>query len=425
MKKIISLLLILATLLSLAACSSEGLETEEEILPTTTDKGIVKIEINTGEKLLVKDPLTWEKIDAIPVANASMSSDQLRQIVLDFAKLSLSFIWQPSEEWYITVGRNYTFPVNTMYGGIPYVSSSSGNMYKWMCYLNEETGILDVKAVGNDIERVLGNQCSAHAFSAFSRVSNSMDWGGTSDMVLKHGCIPLGEYTYDTSIENWDNIATVDICKQNGQQVMYRSYAKLLPADGLSNSDIKNAGHVIMNKEVHVETAADGSIDGYKSYIIYYEQSSGFKSAVHANTSYQTQAGIDRKFTFHELFNEGYLPWTVAEFIGRDPVEKATASGDLTAASVTPTELAKIKITSNYAISVFEIHIKDESGKVVKEIEKPFDGFPLQRLEATPYGRFNINEISSFADGKHTAEVYVRVNSGELLQVYSGTLNNA
>jgi len=421
MKKIASLILILAMLLSMAACASDEIGTEETAEPTT-DGSIIKVEVDTSEKKLVVDPLTWEKIGAIPVANSSMSSDQLRQIVLDFARLSLSFVWQPGAEWKITLNRDYKFPVNSLYGGIPYVSSSTGNLYKWMCYLDEETGILDVKAVGKNIERVLGNQCSAHAFSAYSRVSNSMDWGGTGDMVLKHGCIPLGEYTYDTTLENWDGIATADVCKQNGQQVMYRSYAKLLPADGLSNSHMNGQGHVIMNKEIHVEKAADGSIDGYKSYIIYYEQSSGVMTAIHGNTSYKTQAGVDRKFTFHELFNEGYLPWTVAEFIGRDPVEKATATGDLTAPSATVSEIAKIRIRTNYAMSAFEFRVKDESGKELFSLARPFTDFPLQRLDDTLYGKYNMHELTPYANGKNTVQVFVRVNTGELLQVYEGTL---
>ena len=40
----------------------------------------------------VAEPLTWEKLNAIPVANASMSTDELRKICTDFMRLQLSLL---------------------------------------------------------------------------------------------------------------------------------------------------------------------------------------------------------------------------------------------------------------------------------------------------------------------------------------------
>ena len=51
----------------------------------------------------VPKPLTQADIDAIPIATADMTEDQLRQIVLDFFRLQLSFQWTPAEDFEYTI----------------------------------------------------------------------------------------------------------------------------------------------------------------------------------------------------------------------------------------------------------------------------------------------------------------------------------
>ena len=69
MKRLLIILLVLACLPGLYGCE----EVEKAVL----------------------SPLSWADIDAIPVASADMTEEQLRQIVLDFFRLQLTFQWTP------------------------------------------------------------------------------------------------------------------------------------------------------------------------------------------------------------------------------------------------------------------------------------------------------------------------------------------
>ena len=73
MKRLLSLILALTLMLPLAACGGNT-ETPSE---TTVEK------IKTD----VAEPLSWDKINAIPIANDAMSEEELRQICLDFMRL--------------------------------------------------------------------------------------------------------------------------------------------------------------------------------------------------------------------------------------------------------------------------------------------------------------------------------------------------
>jgi len=396
----------------------------------TEGKTVEEISFLTEKKypydtvFLVEDPMTWEKLDKIPVADPSMPVDRLRQIVLQYARLSLSFVWQPGEEWYVTINRNDTFPKNTLYGGIPYVASAGGNLYKWLCFLDEETGILDVEAVDGDIQTVLGNQCSAHAYSAWSRVSNSMTWNGTSQMQESRGCIKLGSYTYDAAIEDFHKSGTDtrDICRNNGKDVMFEAYALLQPADGLSNY-LKSSGHVIMASETKVVRNEDGTIDGKSSYVQILEQTSGTKRIKGPDgKSYRAQGGIDRIFSFNSLYNNGYLPFTIPEFAGLDPVEKTVVECELSSDRVTVSELERAKFSCNYTISALEVQVHGPSGALLYEKRLPVISGKLNCNQYTLYKKLSKTAMTTLANGHSTVSVTVWTNTGERVTAYEGIL---
>ena len=140
-KRIVALLLLSVVLASASSCTPALVadpETEEAIsqtesVPSTTKaptaapneadpelkKNVVLGECPTpildptsapDPSALVKDPLTWEDIEAIPVAKASMTSDELRQICADFFRLMQTFRWTPSQDFNYNI--NSTRPVN-------------------------------------------------------------------------------------------------------------------------------------------------------------------------------------------------------------------------------------------------------------------------------------------------------------------------
>ena len=126
MKRTLALFLLLSTLLPLASCSQAISEPAPATEVQTEEKTKETAEVHTWS---VPTPLTWEQINAIPVANSSMTSDELRKICVDFFRLQASFQWTPEKNFEYTIRSSDSvrkFQAGKYYGGIPYVTSSKG-----------------------------------------------------------------------------------------------------------------------------------------------------------------------------------------------------------------------------------------------------------------------------------------------------------
>ena len=380
---------------------------------------------------IVASPLTWDRINAIPVANSNMTEEQLRQICVDFMRLQLSFAWTPSTDFNYTTGESSKkLNVDQVYGGLPYISSTGGSLYNAMTLI-DANGVMDMSQ--SELNMIIGNQCSGSAFWAWSRVSNSIQWGGTQGMLKANGCTPVGPYTYDYSIASWHNYEepsngyrTYDICDQNGRQTMYESYALLKMADGLNQYRTK-AGHVRMvSSNPVVVRNSDGSINGDKSYLTYLDQVSNWKSGTQANgVNIKTQGGVDVKIYFSKLFEEGYLPWSIPELTKGNAqymqIEAATASLSKSGSSITASSLNSAKVNSNYSITYVTVTVKDTSGNVVFTQNAYTKGIRITSYSMSNAGFYS--GLAGFSGKGYTVEVAARVSAGQLLTAYSGILN--
>lgn len=413
MKKMLSAILSLCLLLGLCAC---GNNTEEPTQTTAAPK--VKTD--------VAEPLTWEKINAIPIANDSMTEDELRQICLDTFRLQLTFGWTPNVNTDYNSGMSdKTFYAGKVYGGPPYQSGRFGNIYKWMYFYDEENGMLDLTG-GQDTLAKICNQCTGGALTGWGRVVNSARYAGTNEITEANGCIRVGKYTYDESIKAYGVRDTYNICIDNGAAVLWDSYAELKPADGIvnykNNDDGGGAGHVRMVSAVNVVRNSDGSVDGLKSTLTYLDQWAVYTEATQSNgVPYEVEGGVDVVMTFMDVFNSGYLPFTFAELIGKDPVEKAEASLSISGDSVKASDLSRATIKSNYIMSDITVSVTDSSGKEVYHKDDilfatlmPYTGMMTAAASKT--------ELEKYADGKHTVTVSTRVSTGEKLVAYTGIL---
>lgn len=405
--------------------SDEVIEIPDETVPDDPLEDTPAIDTSDETAIstqsVVAQPLTWSKLNAIPIANANMTEDQLRQICVDFMRLQLSFAWTPSEDMvYTTGGTTVTLYAGTAYGGLPYVSSTFGNLYKAMEYYDETTGTLKVQA---NIAKVIGNQCSASAYWAWSRVSNAISYGGTSNMLEKNGCLRIGSYTYDSSIESFHNesIRTANICTANGEQTMYEAYAQLLPADGISMYT-GGAGHVRMVAETaHVIRNADGTINGERSSITFLDQVDSWKSDMQSNGQpIRIQGGVDVTVSFASLYKAGYLPFRIPELAGKDPVEEATASIGYSSGAVSVQALQGSTLSANYPLSDITVTVTDQSGKQVYSHTKPLSGLNIYSYMLS--SAMETYTLSSFANGTCKVSVTCRVGTGEKLTAYSGIL---
>jgi hypothetical protein len=424
MKQLIALILLLATLLSLVSCQNSDLITSETTAGTAEETNTGNQAATTEEKYnypKVKNPMTWEKINSIPIASADMSMDQLRQICIDFFRLQLSFQWTPSKE--LKFGSR-TLKVGQIYAGCPYISlTKSGNLYIAMRYYDSETGLMDAgNMTGTSFTSIIGNHCSSGSYWGWARVINTVSATLTAQINEANGFLRVGPYTYDSSIQEWSNTClTSSVCEKNGTDVMYQSYAQLQKADGVVNFK-SGGGHVRMVTEVHVEYN-QGKIDGNKSYIIYIDQAANYTKQSFEDGSTATIFGsLDQKISFQKLYTSGYLPFTYAEFLGTDPVEKATVSSTIPQGIPTLKEIADASITSNYAISDLELTLTNTKGEVVYTTQTQASINNVKKHNLTsPVSSMNVSYWLS-KEPDCTLKLTCRVSTGEVFTVYDGKI---
>ena len=430
MKKIFALLLALALLIpAFVSCSSSLNEEPEE---TKTEEAEVKETKKTEAKEEsganypeVSDKLSYEKINAFPLATNDMTLEERRKLCVDFFRFSQTFAWTPDEDHdfsYTLSGKTTkkTVEQGTVYGGLPYMRGT-GNVYRIMEFYDPETGVVDMEnAAANQL--YFGNQCSIGASWGWARVVNSANYEWTSGMVASRGFVPVGEYTYDFSIPRFGNskIISTDVCLKNGEQIMFRSYAQLKPADGLVY--YTTAGHVIMcSSDPVVVKNADGTINGNESYITVIDQDTGWVEKKQTDGSpFMVQGSVDDKITFAKLFKGSYVPFTFPELLGTDPIEEVTCSFSIQGDTVNRNDLPKATVTSNYYISDVHLYVYDETGKEVAH--KASRVSSAGRTEHTLGSSIGTSGLKKFADGKHRIKITCQLGYGTCPTVWEGTL---
>ncbi len=415
----ICFLLIFSTLISLVSCGTElsPSETEPKERVTTMEN-----KNDSYDYPEVCDKLSLETLDSFPIASDQMSEDELRRLCVEFFAYCQSFAWTPTEDYTFTVrskNRDVTLYRGKVYGGLPYVTSGRGNVYRLMEYYDEETGVVDVKKAGADPLQ-FGNQCSFGSFWAWARVVNSAKFGGTNHLVAKNGFIPIGPYEYDLSLSTFGSPNTKEICTANGEQTMFRSYAELKPADGIVQS--MGRGHVIMCASLPVVVKNDdGTINGEESYFTYIHQASSWTDQKQSDGSpFRAQTVPYSKKTFAETYKESYLPFTFAEFTGASPVEKSEIAFSHTKDTVTVDELKQSTVASNYAVSHAVVTVTDEDGKVL--MTKTAFCTEVNQKEFSLGSCLYPSELTKLAKEGHAIAVTCRLGNGETPTVYKGTL---
>ncbi|MBR4184546.1 MAG: hypothetical protein IKQ87_02165, partial [Clostridia bacterium] len=314
MKRIVALVLTLALLASLAACAKE--EEPKTVTPaetkaeTKTEAPETAKETETKPEKVVYDPvdaaLTKDMIARIPIANSSMTTDELRQICVDYVCLSNSFQWVPNLSYSYEAHQGAAAPIieGKLYGGIPYVNVASGNIYRWADIIDPATGVVNLYAFVN-APLLYGTACSGTAGWGWARVINSATCAWTANLNVSHGLLRVGPYTYDDDTDRYGEDGKLDckpIAQKNGKTVMFESYALVKKGDCMVNN-----GHVRMAKEdAVVVRKEDGSIDGANSYIIHCEQGlftyhDSYDRVSEHGITYKIQGQDNLKVTFDEI----------------------------------------------------------------------------------------------------------------------------
>ena len=365
----------------------------------------------------VSTPLTEEMIQSIPVATSDMSISELRQLCVRFFRLQNGFVWTPdaSHDYVIRTSKIHKyFEPGIQFGGLPYVSTASGNIYRALDFMDSEKGILHIKEAFED-ELLFGTQCACGADWAWSRVITSVN-GYCWCRQRKHtnGFLRLGPYTYDDAMEEFTKeYGPKEICRENGKEVMFESYAKMLPGDG-----VLCWGHVEMvSSKARVWRNDDGSIDGKKSHVFLCDQGQGWKFSLHPDgTEFRHMGSIDEFVTFDYLYETGWLPFTFAEFQGEKKIEKSRISIQLPK-HATVKELKEAKVISNYPISDLYLVI-EEGGK--EEYRKAARTRYPYTYSLSLGDAVSEEELSSLR-GK-SIKILCRISTGEKPVIYEGIL---
>jgi hypothetical protein len=460
-------LLVAVMAFALVACGGEK-EPEKATVNTGDPKTNVSIyKAEKGDYPELKNQVSWDGINSVPIKKAGMSIAEARQICADFFTYAKTATWIPSENYGIwsdaTIHTDGSNPDRHMdggviYGGLPYISWGTGSIYRLMDYIDETTGVVDMKNAGNE-PLVFGNQCANGAYVGFCRVINSADYGVTADMVHSRGFLRIGDYKYADYLTGYSegyNTTAIIKEKENGEQVLFRSYAQQDIADGLVNWT--TAGHVMMvvSKPVVVYKESDPTkIDGSQSYLYITDQHVQFNPYQHPDGGDLAQIAnyVNRKFTFQQLLDASYLPFTFAEWTGADPIEqtecgmtvgsttyaKGTIAEDEnrtfqnTAADVPTTlsvdQLFKVKVTSNYFIMDLYAEVYNADGvQVYKLANRPLHAgnldFQFAKAGNTKEEWGSLENLD-LANYDYTVKIYMQLATGERPVLWEGKLTPA
>ncbi len=417
MKKTISIILTILSIVTLFAGCGGGSEPAETREPAVETK--------------VAKPMSLAEFNALPVANANMTEDELRNIIVTFMRYQNSFAWTPSEKWSYYNDETFVLMApGIVYGGLPYITLRQGNIYNMLNYYDDRNGMVDsgaIKAMKQDWTKVIGNQCSGSPYWAWSRVSNCLRYVYSSTMLPQNGCIAVGPYKLDPNIQNFklEDVDTRKVCEQNGEQIMYQSYAAMKPGDGIIYTyGAAGGGHVIMNSGVpNIVYNEDGTINGQKSTTTWLDQALTTKLYPQENgVNKSTFGNVDETYTFEKLYKLGCLPWTLPEFVGQDDIEKGEATVANKPESVTVDDLSKMDVNTNYAISYNQVVIKDKKGKELYKNWTYSCGMNVFSMKAVSSDALNLDDLKALAGNGNTVEISTRISTGEVFVVYSGKL---
>ena len=426
MKKGLLILLAALLILSLAACGGNEADTPKETTSVSAYKSDKGYEA-------VNNILSWEKINAFPIKRSDMTEDEMRQLVVDFYIFSKTFVWVADDEYTYQVADDAgtkTLIDGGVYAGFPYVSRGSGNVYRFMDFMDPQTGVIDIKAAGEE-STLFGNQCSLTTFWAWARVSNSLTRAWTRDIVQRNGYLTVGTYTYPEDLRQFsEDYGTGAIIEENGRDVMFASYAQLKIGDGLVCNN--PGGHAIMcTGAPHIEYTADGKIDPNNSYILISDQTRTTGWLNHTNESgdnYQMCGRINFKMNFSSLLSDGYIPVTIPEFSGADPIEETEITFSHSGETITTEQLFSSSVTCNYSLSDIYAIITDSKGNEVYRAATRARYAATMKLEFSAYAddgdvKYTVvwGDLDDLSDEEtYTLKVVAQINTGERPTLWEG-----
>ena len=327
-----------------------------------------------------------------------------------------------------------TFVPGNIYQGIPY-THGGGSGYGWLTYATaqDENGVYTLSGMTTDVlsgsgsnnqfnYSRLGNDCADQLFWAWGQISASISFFGTSTMTEGNGCLKVGSYVAAGNFSKEYN--TYGFVEKHGKDTMFAAYTLLQKGDAMVNYTPNGAGHTVMIVECHTEYLPDGTVDGDKSYVTILEQTGA--NEINQTKEFNETIGkevylcelLDAKWSFEEIFANGYLPITCKELIDPAPC----ADPQLTDSTKEPTmdNMFSGKVACNYRISDITIRITDANGNLLQKAtcfaqQNEMLTFDLSRfvnpMEANSMqGKIELDNLNA---GNYHCTYTARISTGE------------
>ena len=416
MKRFFCLFLCLATIFCFTACGdSEDTEKLADWKPE-------------GEYPTINQKFTRESLNELPIKRTDMTEEEARKLVVDFMYFSkLRALYNPSEEYHYDITPIYPdeFIKGKVYSGMAFMNTGCGNIYRLLDIMDEESGVLNLNDLKANID-LFSNTGPSACYWAWGRVCSSIGYSRLANMTHANGYLRVGPYTYSdtlTAFSETDN--TVDICNNNGLTTMCQSYAAMKPADAMITSTAQNTQMLMVTQKVNVvyfEGTQD--IDPTNSTITYVDQNYIWgEQANDAGDTFLCKNNVDDTYTFMELFNKGYIPFTIAELNGTKPIEETKVEIDLSGDSVTTEDLFSANVTSNFGISDVYITLRNDNGNDVYRhiVRATLAGVKELKLSETGNNVFTQGDLTALS-GDYTVEISLQLSTGERPVLYTGTV---
>lgn len=327
------------------------------------------------------------------------TTDELRQTAVRAFRDLLTVRWSTIapiiyEKAGPVSGKTFTHQPDVTYAGTLYSNANAG-LFQFLEYYDFDTGRLNYPGDTKDLKRDLGAACADAMLWGVATVCNSFDGAYYPvTMVYKNGYLPVGDYTYDFTIDNYNDLPTYRIVESNGPEIMLDAYSKMLPADMLTSTP-DNHGMMVIEAPT-VVYKEDGSIDPDKSIVLIQDQRAGsgdgFYEVEEDGQILQYSGRTSAEFTFARLLERSYLPVTTAEFIGEKAYEAATAELDRECKSVSALTEATVKC--NYPLAVVCVTVTEASGKSHTIGRQLFSGKKQPGVPRT----FKLSDLECLAD---------------------------
>ncbi|MBQ9974297.1 MAG: hypothetical protein IJP02_04985 [Oscillospiraceae bacterium] len=328
-----------------------------------------------------------------PVEYITVPEATLRQIAVDQAyQVALTDWYTDTEIKTYNASGMTVYPESVTqhylpgltYRGPMYSRGPDSTLQMWQSVLTKDGKYVGGTSDATSEWTVIGWDCINMVGSSWSQVTTSKNYHTQSYLWYSDETILLGDMTNPTRTTKHETIIT-----SNGDKVVYEAYAQLDLGDNLYGP-----GHNrIVTVPAQVVRKADGSIDPDLSCLAITEEAGTVQYryltpegkivtseeknvdsylASHAGYTYLygSSLRVDRMFTFRQLRDTFYVPFTLKEFReGKVEKQRVRAITDLTADNVVD-ECGIVMVQSNYHINKLTTTLADSTGKVLYENTK-------------------------------------------------------